>query len=43
MTNGTIVLVFGERDALCATMAAIVVCAATMKIARAKMTKAVLR
>src|SRR4030095_9570368 len=42
-TSGTIGLVFGERGVRSATMAAIVVCAATMKIASAKMTKAVLR
>jgi|SRR4030095_12433401 hypothetical protein len=42
-TNGTIVLVFGEREVLCPAMAAIPVCAATIKIATAKITKAVLQ
>src|SRR5215831_2694387 len=42
-TNGIIVLAFAERDVLCAAMAATAVCAATMKMATAKITKAVLR
>src|SRR4029450_12503461 len=42
-TKGTIVLVFAGREVRCTTRAAIPVCAATMKIARAKTTKAVLR
>src|SRR5262249_9210160 len=41
--NGIVVLVFGEIEVRCATMAAMPVCAAIMKIARAKTTKAVLR
>ena len=41
--NGIAVLVFGEIEVRCAAMAAMPVCAATMKIARAKITKAVLR
>src|SRR5262245_10887706 len=41
--NGTIVLVFGEREVRCAMMAAIPVCAATIRIPRVKTTKAVLR
>ena len=42
-TKGTIVLFFGERDVRCAVRPAIQVCAATMKIAKATITKAVLR
>ena len=42
-TNGPMVLAFGERDVLCATIAVIPVCAAIMKIAKARMTKAVVR
>ena len=40
-TNGPMVLAFGERDVLCATIAVIPVCAAIMKIAKATITKAV--
>src|SRR5215470_3896055 len=43
MTNGTIVLAFAEREVRCATTAAMPVWVATMKIASAKTTKAVLR
>src|SRR4029453_17805231 len=43
MISGMIVLVFAEREVRSAAMAAMPVCAATMKIARAKTTKAVLR
>src|SRR5262245_54293247 len=42
-TKGTIVLAFAEREVRCATRAAMPVCAATIKIARAKITKAVVR
>src|SRR5215510_14858176 len=42
-TNGMKVLAFAEREVRCAAMAAIPVCAATIKIASAKTTKAVLR
>src|SRR5262249_51558550 len=42
-TNGILVLVFAEREVRCAAMAATHVCAATMKIARAKTTKPVRR
>src|SRR5215472_8802958 len=42
-TNGMMVFPFAERDVRCAAIAAIAVCAPTMKIARAKTTKAVRR
>src|SRR5215510_5779648 len=42
-TNGMIILVSAESEVRCAAMAAMPVCAATMKIARAKTTKAVLQ
>src|SRR5262245_2245289 len=42
-TNGMMVFPFAESEVRCAAMAAMPVCAATMKIARAKTTKAVLR
>src|SRR5215813_2620096 len=42
-TNGILVLAFAEREVRCAAMATMPVCAAIMKIARAKTTKAVLR
>jgi hypothetical protein len=42
-TNGAIVLAFAEKDVRCATLATIALCAATMKIVRARITKAVLR
>ena len=42
-TNGAMVLAFGERDVLCAMIAVIPVCAAIMKIANARMMKAVVR
>src|SRR5215468_7292403 len=42
-TNGILVLDFVESEVRCAAIAAIPVCAAIMKIARAKTTKAVLR
>src|SRR5215510_1480079 len=43
MTNGTMALVFAETGVRSTAMAAMPVWAATMKIARAKTTKAVLR
>src|SRR5262249_35792280 len=42
-TKGIVVLVFGEMEVRCAAMAATPVCTATMKIAKAKITKAVVR
>src|SRR5215468_6281406 len=41
ITNGTSVLIFGETAARGAAIAAILVCTATMKIARAKIMRAV--
>jgi hypothetical protein len=42
-TNGTAVLVFGDSELRCAAIAAIAACAAITKMAKAKMTNAVLR
>src|SRR5215475_8850206 len=41
--NGILVLVFGEIEVRCAAMAAMPVCTATMKIAKATITKVVER
>ena len=43
ITNGKTIFVFDDSAVRCAAMLAIVVCAATMKIARAKITNAVVR
>src|SRR4029450_2215177 len=43
ITNGKTIFVFSDSAVRCAAMLAIVVCAATMKIARAKITNAVVR
>src|SRR6266568_617963 len=43
ITNGIIIFVFSDSAVRCAAMAAMTVCAATTKIARAKITNAVVR
>jgi len=42
-TNGAAALVFGDSELCCAAVAAMSACAATMKMAKAKITKAVPR